>query len=237
MVGYIYYLKCPLSNEIRYVGQTILKLQKRLRGHIQETRRSIKLNRRLTHKENWIRELIDTNKEDYIKICLIEECDTSIIDEKEIYWIKYYKSGTLTNLALGGKRNFLSEESKRKISFANKGDKNGMFGKRRTKSSEEKERTRLAMINSEKFQKSRKSDEYRRKISLIQQVDDWLLLDINFNIINTFTRAIDLSKYLGCTKVNVLHSRKDMRMICKKYWTVYKKDYDRFLQIQKNLSL
>jgi len=48
------------------------------------------------------------------------------------------------------------------------------------------------------------------------------------------TTANEVADFLGCTKINVLHSRKDVRKVCKKYWTVYKKDYEKFLQIPKN---
>lgn len=235
----IYYLTCPLTNEIRYIGQTKFKLQKRLRSHIQEARRYIKYGINPTRKNYWIASLIRDNKENDIKIHLIENCDISEVDQKEIYWIGYYKSKSdkITNTAIGGRTSHLSDESKKKIGLANKGEKNGMFGKRFTRSPEDKERTRLAMINSEKFQKSRKSDEYRHKISMVQQIDDWLLLDINLNIINIFATANDVAKFLGCKKINVLHARSDMRKVCKNYWVVYKKDYDRFLQISKNVPL
>jgi hypothetical protein len=202
MKGYIYYLKCPVTNEIRYIGQTILTLNKRLKNHIYETVRNIKLNKELTHKENWIVGLIKQGIADKISIDLIEEVDVENIDEREIFWIKYYKNNKLTNIDLGGKRNFLTEETKNKISRANSGENNGMFGRRYTLSESQIEINRLAMINSEKFQKSRKSKEYRDKISKIQKVDDWYLLNDNLEIIKVFNVSNDVAKYLSCTKGN-----------------------------------
>jgi group I intron endonuclease len=230
MKGYIYYLKCPVTNEIRYIGQTILTLNKRLKNHIYETVRNIKLNKELTHKENWIVGLIKQGIADKISIDLIEEVDVENIDEREIFWIKYYKNNKLTNIDLGGKRNFLTEETKNKISRANSGENNGMFGRRYTLSESQIEINRLAMINSEKFQKSRKSKEYRDKISKIQKVDDWYLLNDNLEIIKVFNVSNDVAKYLSCTKGNVKNSRRDKRKLCKKYWVTYKNDYDSFIK-------
>jgi group I intron endonuclease len=228
MKGYIYCLKCPVTNEIRYIGQTILILNKRLKNHIYETTRNIKLGKELTHKENWILGLMKQGIADKILIDLIEEVDIKDIDEREIFWIEYYKTNKLTNIDLGGKRNFLTEETKDKISKANSGENNGMYGKRYTLSANQIEINRLAMINSEKFQKSRKSKEYRDKISKVQKVDDWCLLNDNLEIIKTFDVSADVAKYLGCTKGNVKNSRRDKRRLCKNYWVTYKNDYNSF---------
>lgn len=234
MKGKIYSLKCPVTNEIRYIGQTILTLDKRLKSHIYETVRSVKLNKQLTHKENWILALIKEGIANRILINLIEEVDVKNIDEREIFWIEYYKTNKLTNIDLGGKRNFLTQETKDKISKANGGENNGMFGKRYTLSTNQIEINRQAMINSEKFQKSRKSKEFRDKISKIQKVDDWCLLNENFEIIKTFDVSVEVATHLGCTKGNVKNSRRDKRKLCKKYWVCYKNDYLCFLNEMKN---
>jgi hypothetical protein len=87
-----------------------------------------------------------------------------------------------------------SVEAKKKIGDANRGNKNGMFGKRFKKTKEEIEKNRLAIISSEKFQASRKSDEYRRKISLFQNRGGWVLLDVNFKLIEEFDTKMDITK-------------------------------------------
>ena len=153
------------------------------------------------------------------------------IDEKEIYWINFYQSEKLTNIDIGGKRKILTDETKQKISIANSGEKNGMFGKRFKVSRDEIERRRLAMVNSEKFKNSRKSKEFKLKISESQKVDDWLLLDEQFKIIGVFENSREVSEFLGCTKGNVKNARKDNRKLLKKYWVTYKSDYDNILQI------
>ena len=83
-------------------------------------------------------------------------------EEKEIYYIKKYKSYNPNygyNVSKGGRVNngvVCSEETKKKISIANKGKKNGMYGKHHTKEE----------INkiSEASKKLWKNQEHRNKI-------------------------------------------------------------------------
>jgi group I intron endonuclease len=229
MKGFIYKLKCPETNEIRYIGQTISKLSNRLKNHIYETKRNIRLKKNLTHKENWIQTLIKKELENSIIIELIEECEIDKIDEREIFWINTYKNEKLTNIDSGGKRTILTDETKEKISIANSGERNGMFGKRFKISSEEIDKRRTAMIASEKFQSSRKSKEFSDKISKVQKVDDWLLLNENKEVIGIFNNSKEVSDFLKCTRSNVKNARRDNRMLLKKYWITYKKDYEQIL--------
>lgn len=226
-MGKIYYIEDPITNEIRYVGQTIKTLHQRLKGHIYEARRSKKYNINKTYKNNWLNDLISKGYENKIKLTLIEECQFSEMDKREIFWINWYKESCgLTNTSSGGIKQIMTDEIKKKISIANSGEKNGMYGKRFKKNKKDVEYCRLRMINSEKFQKSRKSLEFRKKISLSQKVDDWLLLDEEYNIIKIFNTSIEVSTYLNCTKGNIQNARRDKRKLCKKFFVMYKKDYE-----------
>jgi group I intron endonuclease len=71
------------------------------------------------------------------KFEIIEEVDTlnqNILNEKEVYWIKFYRNigFELLNLREGGSNGKHSLESKNKIGLKVKGKNNGMYGKTHT---------------------------------------------------------------------------------------------------------
>lgn len=92
---YIYGLVCPITNNIKYVGKTIQRLELRLKGHICLYKHDI------TYRANWIRSLKDKGLKP--NIILIEVCNENNWEEREIYWIAYYsKLFVLTNHQKGG---------------------------------------------------------------------------------------------------------------------------------------
>lgn len=91
----IYKLIDPRTDEVRYIGFTISELNRRLDNHLSESRRFIKKN---SHKENWIRELLNLNLKP--KIELLEECSENNWEEREKYWISQFNN--LTNKSKGG---------------------------------------------------------------------------------------------------------------------------------------
>ena len=92
---YIYSLKNPITNEIRYIGKTG-DLHRRLQNHISHSKTH---NTRIC---NWIKSLITNNLLPIIDI--IEICNDSNWEEREIYWIQYYKDlgFNLVNFRKGG---------------------------------------------------------------------------------------------------------------------------------------
>ena len=91
---FIYGLYSTEDDIIRYVGKTKYMLHKRLMEHIN----GALIRNCKTYKDNWIRSVY--NKGYVVDIKLIEECDDSIWEEREKYWIKEYAN--LTNLTEGG---------------------------------------------------------------------------------------------------------------------------------------
>lgn len=83
-VVYIYCLKHPENQEIRYIGKTT-NIKRRLSQHIQDAKSHIS-NRRTI---NWICNLLKSNLKPIIEI--IEVCNENNWQEREIYWISYYK--------------------------------------------------------------------------------------------------------------------------------------------------
>lgn len=232
MNGYIYALECPTDNKIKYVGQTRRKLNNRLNQHIRRVKNK---GGYLTKKEAWIKKLINEGVEKQIKVICLEECPIELLNDREIYWIfKLGEEFDLTNLTNGGtgfipfenkKHKSLSEESRNKISLANSGEKNGMFGKHPKRTEEQKEKARINMINSDKFQKSRKSKEYREKISDIFSVP-LCLLNENLDWIMDFKNTKECAEHFDYTRGNIKNAVRHLRKIGKgkkdKYWVVRK---------------
>jgi len=107
---YIYILRDPRTNEVRYVGKSD-DPKRRLRRHKTEPGN--------THRHNWISNLRSNGLNPIMEI--VEEVDKSEWKEKEEYWISYYKKRgcNLTNLCSGGNGApgiSPSEETRRKIS-------------------------------------------------------------------------------------------------------------------------
>lgn len=98
MNGKIYKLIDPRDNSIKYIGQTVQKLSTRYKSHIYD---SLILNEKYK-KCTWIRKLAKLNLLPIIE--LVEEIDKVDLNNRERYWIKYYKElgATLTNSTDGG---------------------------------------------------------------------------------------------------------------------------------------
>ena len=119
---HIYTLKHPDTLEVRYVGKTVRSLSRRLGNHIANA----KGNKHNRHLSNWILNILKENKKPIIE--LLETCQSDIWQEREQYWIKYYKElgFDLKNMTNGGDGNTglkMTDASKEKIRFANLGKK------------------------------------------------------------------------------------------------------------------
>lgn len=116
----IYCLKDPITSEVRYIGKTVDQLNERLKVHIHQSKKPNKK----THKECWIRGLIDSGHKPLIE--LIEVATEVNWVEREKYWIAYYRNicPTLTNATDGGDGSHgykPSEESRKRRSLLAKG--------------------------------------------------------------------------------------------------------------------
>lgn len=120
----IYTLNDPETGEVRYVGKTISPLYKRLSSHYRDKKHS--------YKTNWITKLKEKNLKPIIN--LIEICDENNWEEREKYWIAYYrKHSKLTNYLDGGqgqqKGYKHTDEAKEKIRLASIQNTKGKFYK------------------------------------------------------------------------------------------------------------
>ena len=121
----IYVLKHPDTLEVRYVGKTVKRLCERIGNHIINAKSS----KHNVHLSNWILKLLSEGKKPIIE--LIEECEHSVWQEREKYWISQYPN--LINLTAGGDGcdGFIhSEATKEKLRLAKLGYKHSEEFKR-----------------------------------------------------------------------------------------------------------
>lgn len=112
---YIYTLSCPVTNDIRYIGQSF-EPKVRYRRHIFDSKK------RRDHKSNWIKYLLEKGLKPILNI--IHICNESNVDYYEKYYIEMYKSQyDLTNSREGGRPCIFTQEIKDKIRNTLKGRK------------------------------------------------------------------------------------------------------------------
>lgn len=90
---FIYGLKDPVSDEIRYVGKSN-NPKSRLSRHIYDAKET-----KSVHRLCWIKGLLDRGEKPILII--LEECDVSVWGDRENYWISNFSN--LTNMIDGGK--------------------------------------------------------------------------------------------------------------------------------------
>lgn len=90
MIGKIYALKDPITEQIRYIGQTRISIEERASHHWRDREQEKNKN---NHKANWISKLYKDHGVKPIVILIenITDCTNSLLNEKEKHWIKYYR--------------------------------------------------------------------------------------------------------------------------------------------------
>jgi len=106
----IIYLIINKQNGHKYVGQTTQGMNKRWKQHIQE---ALRMSNKPLHRA--MRKYGNHN----FMIKEIDQCDESLLDEKEQYWIEQYntfESSEGYNATSGGNRPKFNDETKQKLS-------------------------------------------------------------------------------------------------------------------------
>lgn len=107
--GIIYLITNKLNGH-KYVGQTTQSMNKRWAAHIQESRRMSSKPLHRAFRKYGV---------DKFAIKQIDECDVSILNEREQYWIQHYntfESAEGYNATSGGESPIFTQEIKDKIS-------------------------------------------------------------------------------------------------------------------------
>lgn len=122
----IIYEALNIVNNKRYIGQTIQTLHKRKLQHIN----SIKYKN--SKCIAFVRAMKKYGVENF-KWRIVDDAETlEELDQKESYWIEYYETTNPNkgyNLKGGGHNPYLTEEVKKKIGNAQRGELNHMYGK------------------------------------------------------------------------------------------------------------
>ena len=100
MTGFIYKISNDINSHI-YIGKTILTIEERFKEHIKDSK-----------KEEWkhrpLYRAINKYGIEHFTISLVEECNYTILSEREKYWIDFYDSyRNGYNATLGGDGSFL----------------------------------------------------------------------------------------------------------------------------------
>lgn len=223
--GFVYELVCPISGECRYIGKTIQSLNARLYKH--------KYNRRdgRSRKNSWLVSLENGGVLNELRIRVLEECDSSLLNDREIYWIaKYREEGfKLTNTTIGGDCGSLgyrhNVEAKRKISEASKKQKGRKLSKE----------TRMKISDSLRGKPGRNTgnkhtDETKQKISQSKQgTISWnaqavVQMDIDGNILKEWQSGKFAANSLGLSQGNIWMVLNGKRNSCGGF--KWKKKYD-----------
>lgn len=127
---YIYAIKDPRDYQIKYIGKTI-DINRRFKEHLQDS--YLKDN---TYKNNWIKKLLSENLQPIFEV--VEECCEDIWEERERFWISYYKEigFNLTNMCDGGEGGHgavRTEKFKLNLKKKRVGEKNPYYGKKHSK--------------------------------------------------------------------------------------------------------
>ena len=214
----IYTLNDPETLEIKYIGKTIQKLNKRLSGHITKAKYN-----RSTYCSCWIYSLLLQNKKPIIKLIEIVEDENWI--EREQYWISLYKD-KICNHSIGGDSGSLgykqTKEHKDKISKSLKDRKrsnqecisisNGSKGKK------------LSEITKEKLRKANLGKKQSINTRLKKSKFRVLQIDANTNeIINEFLTLGEAGERTGFLKGNISSAINGRLKTYKGYKWCYKK--------------
>ena len=162
----IYVLRCPVSNEVRYVGQTKMSLTKRLSGHIYDATKRNK--KKLNHKDNWILKLLSIGKRPIIEsLESYNDVELKFVLEREMFWISSLKKEfNLLNSTDGGEfsiNNVITDMS---------GDKNPMYGKNHSEYTKSIMRNKkLGIYDGVNNPRSKRLYQYDKYLNLIRVWD------------------------------------------------------------------
>lgn len=210
MIIYIYIIKCPYTNEIKYVGKTN-NPNRRSKNHCNQ----IKKNR--TPINIWENKIITEGKRPIFEI--LEECDQEIWAEREMFWIKEFKDNgfLLLNSTKGGDainvpitKNHNSVKLKgRKFEDYYSIEKSNDIKKKISKSS--------SGINNPNYGSQFICEEYINKQIESNSKIHIELVDIGTNDIYLFRNSKEASIFLNCSQSTIREAKRMGYKVKKQY--------------------
>jgi group I intron endonuclease len=220
--GFIYGLICPIENSYKYIGQTKITVEKRWHYH------KTKCNSGKTYKDRWLRKLKRNGQLNKVIVVTLEKCLLSDLDNREIYWINYYKQHglSLTNSTSGGHCFRHDEATKQKIS-------NTMKGKCvMTHTAESRRKISLSLIGKPgRNTGNRHTDDTKIKISNTKKgTISWnatpiLQLSMDNSIIQEWRSAHHAASTLNLSQGNIWSVINGKRKQCGKFKWILKDEY------------
>lgn len=198
----IYVLKEPDTLKIRYVGITSKTLKQRLRKHLDNAL----YTKHNPHLCNWILKYYKNNQLPIIE--LIEECTKDHWQEREKYWITYFKD--LLNSTIGGEGSFGFTHSVETIDKIKK-LKTGILQSDKTK------------LKRSKSLKGRIiTEEHRKKIGIANKGN--IYTHYKLQVVNTidsleyiFDTVIEASNFLNASKASIYRIIENKKLFRRQY--------------------
>lgn len=209
-IGIIYGLICPITNTIRYVGQTTQVLNKRF---IQHKTCSIKAK---TYLGSWLRKLKEMNLLEQLEIIVLERCAVEKLIERETYYITLYnlKGYKLTNLEIRDirtNRRVLSKEQLKKRIALTKKVHIGLKRSDETRLNMSKAR-KIYLANNINPHRGRTCSENTKKLmSSLKRKTEICSIDFKGNIKKRY-ESINSVKYEGLSVGNVYNCLRNKQL-------------------------
>lgn len=221
-MGFIYKITNQLNNK-QYIGKTSVPIEVRWKGHLH---RAFSDYNRNEHFINAIRKYGENN----FKIELIEECEDSILNEREIYWIKYfdtYNNGY--NSTIGGEGD-IKYDRKEILTLWNNGYSLGDIQEKLGCQRETASKALQAQGIQEKDISKRGYEQVKNKLS--RKIEQY---DINGNLLHTYLNAYEASKATGFSRTGLINACQRNVFNNNYYWK-YQDDNEPILEKIKNIK-